>query len=502
MFEYYKELKSEHEITFDMNNIDSVDDSTFKAWFAYNKEEFKKICTYAEKSNSVHVGVLLCKLRTALSNQQISFLFGVCETTVGNYIKIAIEDLIDHLVPKFINSDNRTELINHVTPMSKALFDIPIDKTCLIFDATYRLVKKSKNYSGQKQSWSEQKKCHLFVLGPFDATHNDATILKDCFQRYPSEMSIIHENDVILVDRGFRDVIQFLTEHKGVKVHCPGLGQLNTLDANLSRFVTKCRWIVEQVFARLKMKFKIFAIPAHNSTLIHDYQALLIAFALLNLFHQPILSDRINEDVAVLMKSRLHIPNQLQSIVEKFNLSKVRAAFLQIEYVTLDNVENNQQLCFPHLTLEDLYSISLGPYQIQNAISYYAEHQNEGIFLVSKFQPDARHRTAAIRYTDFNITIQDPILIKAYMKSRYRGGKHHHIFVLFDKALTGRNSIKEYFCTCESGARTVGCCSHIMTIIWYLGYGQYHEISTPNPGICDVSITIPKEKPQPIQTEN
>ncbi|KYN03209.1 hypothetical protein ALC62_05955, partial [Cyphomyrmex costatus] len=345
--------------------------------------------------------ILLCKLRTALSNQQISFLFGVCKATIGNYIKIAIEDLINHLVPKFINNDNRTLLTNHVTPMSKALFDIPKDKTCLIFDATYRLVKKSKNYFGQNQLWSEQKKMPLikpmvgctsdgwvqFVLGPFDATHNDATILKDCFQRYPSEMSLIHENDVISVDRGFRDVI------------------LNTLDANLSRFVTKCRWIVEQVFGRLKIKFKIFAIPAHNSTLIHDYQALLIAFALLNLFHEPILSDRINEDVAVLMKSRLHIPNQLQCVVEKFNLSKVRAAFLQIEYVTFDNVENNQQLCFPHLTLDDLYSISLGPYQVQNAISYYAEQQNEGIFLVSKFQPDPKHKTAAIRYTDFNITI-------------------------------------------------------------------------------------------------
>ncbi|KYN03208.1 hypothetical protein ALC62_05954 [Cyphomyrmex costatus] len=263
--------------------------------------------------------------------------------------------------------------------MSKALFDIPKDKTCLIFDATYRLVKKSKNYFGQNQLWSEQKKMPLikpmvgctfdgwvqFVLGPFDATHNDATILKDCFQRYPSEMR---------------------------------LGQLNTLDANLSRFVTKCSWIVEQVFGRLKIKFKIFAIPAHNSTLIHDYQALLIAFALLNLFHELILSDRINEDVAVLMKSMLHIPNQLQCVVEKFNLSKVRAAFLQIEYVTFDNVENNQQLCFPHLTLDDLYSISLGPYQVQNAISYYAEQQNEGIFLVSKFQPDPKHKTAAIRY--------------------------------------------------------------------------------------------------------
>jgi len=44
--------------------------------------------------------------------------------------------------------------------MAKTLFDIPDDKTCSIFDATYRLAQKSKNYAGQKHLWSEQKKCH------------------------------------------------------------------------------------------------------------------------------------------------------------------------------------------------------------------------------------------------------------------------------------------------------------------------------------------------------
>jgi len=37
------------------------------------------------------------------------------------------------------------------------------------------------------------------------------------------------------------------------------------------------------------------------------------------------------------------------------------------------NEENNQQLQFPQLTIDDLYYLSFGPYQIRNAISYYAE---------------------------------------------------------------------------------------------------------------------------------
>jgi len=35
-------------------------------------------------------------------------------------------------------------------------------------------------------------------------------------------------------------------------------------------------------------------------------------------------------------------------------------------------------------------------------------------------------------------------------------------------------------------ARNVGSCSHIMMIVWFLGYGQYHGINIPNPDICNV----------------
>jgi len=76
-----------------------------------------------------------------------------------------------------------------------------------------------------------RKKCHssnlwwvvrltvgyFLFLNSFDATHNDATILQDCFSRYSDEMNTIYEGD-ILVDRGFRDIVNFLTTNK--KLHC------------------------------------------------------------------------------------------------------------------------------------------------------------------------------------------------------------------------------------------------------------------------------------------
>jgi len=112
---------------------------------------------------------------------------------------------------------------------------------------------------------------------------------------------------------------------------------------------------------------------------------------------------------------------------------------------------------FNFLTINDLYYFSLGSYQIRNAISY---DQNIKTFLVRKFEPNLRHPTAALNYTKYGILIENPLIVKAYMKSRYRDKKHHHIFVLMDKAKTGRDSVTEYYCTRESGVRTVDCCSH------------------------------------------
>jgi len=100
------------------------------------------------------------------------------------------------------------------------------------------------------------------------------------FSRYSDEMNTIYEGDIALVNKGFRDVVSFLTTNKKLHVYCPGLGQLDIIEANTSRFITKCRWIIEQVFGRFKKKFKIFSLPAHNATLTNNYESLQIAFAL------------------------------------------------------------------------------------------------------------------------------------------------------------------------------------------------------------------------------
>jgi len=89
-------------------------------------------------------------------------LFRISEQTIADYINLAREDLLENLVPKFLNNNNRSILIDYNTPMAKMLFDIPENKTCSIFDTTFRLAQK--NFSGQKQLWGKQKKMSLVNL--------------------------------------------------------------------------------------------------------------------------------------------------------------------------------------------------------------------------------------------------------------------------------------------------------------------------------------------------
>jgi len=62
---------------------------------------------------------------------------------------------------------------------------------------------------------------------------------KIVFSRYSDEMNTIHEGDIILVDRDFCDVVNFLTINKKLHVYCPlvNLILLKQIPQDLSRNV-------------------------------------------------------------------------------------------------------------------------------------------------------------------------------------------------------------------------------------------------------------------------
>ncbi len=91
--------------------------------------------------------------------------------------------------------------------------------------------------------------------------------------------------DILIVDRGFRDVKEFL-ERIGLSVLYPhfmqpGQSQLDDEAANQSRLVTKVRWVVEVVNARLKRwAFLANVVPLSCLDDLQDY--ILIVAALCN----------------------------------------------------------------------------------------------------------------------------------------------------------------------------------------------------------------------------
>jgi hypothetical protein len=89
------------------------------------------------------------------------------------------------------------------------------------------------------------------VAGPFlaDSKNNDAAIVKHLFHtNHEGILGWLHENDILLLDRGFRDSLKTI-ELFGFDAIMPrflnGKKQFTTTDANYTRCATKVRWVVE-----------------------------------------------------------------------------------------------------------------------------------------------------------------------------------------------------------------------------------------------------------------
>jgi hypothetical protein len=96
----------------------------------------------------------------------------------------------------------------------------------------------------------------------FIGVNNDAKILRYILDRHPIISPYLRAGDHVVLDRGFRDIIEELHEYR-IKTHMPELmdqtdDQFSTAQGNESRRVTLVRWVVEAANGRIKKKFKLF----------------------------------------------------------------------------------------------------------------------------------------------------------------------------------------------------------------------------------------------------
>ena len=141
---------------------------------------------------------------------------------------------------------------------------------------------------------------------------------------------------------------------------------------------------------------------------------------------------------------------------------------------------------FPQLTLEELRSLTLGQYQLRQARSYFAEHvKNSGAYWVQVY----RHQGPISRST--GLTAIDPMLMRGRIQSRHHNSTKYWIYISIDRSKCGVEAVSAHSCSCPNGRRTVGCCAHITTVLWYLGYARYlSEIPIPAAFLDNVCVEL------------
>ena len=144
---------------------------------------------------------------------------------------------------------------------------------------------------------------YVSVLGPYlsDNKNNDAKIIMHALSNNVESMkSWFNEDDVIIVNRGFSDSLEFLHE-LGVKTEMPsflkkGQKQHDVVDSNSSRLTTKIRWIVESANGRMKY-WKYLANVVPNSQIPNTGDDVGLVCAISNKYMKPLCSSKETDEL-------------------------------------------------------------------------------------------------------------------------------------------------------------------------------------------------------------
>lgn len=109
------------------------------------------------------------------------------------------------------------------------------------------------------------------------------------------------------------------------------------------------------------------------------------------------------------------------------------------------------------------------------ARSYIADHLQAG-----KYEFHVCTDDYLIDFASHNVHVKHALLIKSKLLSRHMSQRWYAIFILIDLDAVPSRSIVTHLFTCKNGARTIKACAHVITIIWYLGYGRHVSVHGPS----------------------
>lgn len=465
---------------------------TMKTYIGLNSEQYENILRVTlpsllriykslDKAKAA-LYIYLMKLRTGFTNAEIAPLFGVNERVIILRIRNVREIIYREFVPLHLFNWNREDLLRSISPLSRRLYNVNNGTVVISFDGTYMYTIASSNYSFQKETYSVQKKRNLvkFMMcvstdglilgayGPFSARKNDASILEEIMREQNNIFELLLPGDVVVLDRGFRDCVRLL-QNRGFIVKIPAFignkkSQFTTQQANTTRNATKTRFVVEVKNGHVKNQWKLLKSMQIHQSIPYLKQNFQIAVALLNAFSAKVLSDKYDwNHIATTMIAKVNNKNDMLRFVQ------------HIPRTSFDKV-NNLSL-FPKMTYEELKNISQGTYQIKQAKSYVQLHlkANNNNFVTSICDPAAFQR-----YCGQMGQYSKPLLLLLNLPSRFISRKIHQTYVLLNENSNDGYTVEKYCCSCINGKRTVGCCSHVMTIIWYTVHVDQSKLHLPS----------------------
>ena len=227
------------------------------------KSDFDTLCQHVEMRNtdnrsiSMAIGCLLVKLRLGLSNSVIATLVSIDDRrTIRHIIESARKALMKHFVPSYLgfhHVSRETFIKCHTRPLAKQLLTNGNDVA--ILDATYLYVQKSANNMLQRKLFSLHKHRPLIkpmiivatdgyivsAIGPYyaDWRNNDANITDHLLRTNQEDiLNWLKANDTLVVDRGFRDVLDFVSS-LGFNIYMPSFLPKSKKQYTVSYLVTK-----------------------------------------------------------------------------------------------------------------------------------------------------------------------------------------------------------------------------------------------------------------------
>ena len=186
------------------------------------------------------------------------------------------------------------------------------------------------------------------IYGLYPATWNDARILKHILETDSDLVKLFKKEDILILDRGFRDEIQIFKDKYKINTMMPNLlpinqKQLTTEEPNSSRLCKKIRWVIESINGLLKECFRALDSRVENKALknfltdfriianknIHYFILYLLIFqnlkgAFLNKFNSRLLSDStLANEMAQAMIAKKDSVNFLMKIVKEERLNRM-----------------------------------------------------------------------------------------------------------------------------------------------------------------------------------